>query len=230
MNNGYIKLHRKILDWQWYTDIPTHILFEHLLLTANWQDSKWKNITIKRGQRVTSLQHLSQETGLSVQQVRTSLNKLRSSQEITQSATKKYTLITIENYDLYQFDEERATQTATNYQQTNNKQITTNEEYKNIRNIYSSSIVSEWEKNIGTLNGIVLEELESYTEDLTEEMIIEAIHIASRNNKHSWSYIKAILDRWLRNGYKTIADIQNDRKVDSETELREQRLKLLEGL
>lgn len=225
MNNGYIKLHRKILDWQWYTDIPTHILFEHLLLTVNWQDSKWKNITIKRGQRVTSLQHLSQETGLSVQQVRTSLNKLRSSQEITQSATKRYTLITIENYDLYQFEEDKATQTTTNYQQTNNKQITTNEEYKNNKNIYSSSIVSEYEKNIGTLNGIVYEELMSYAEDMSEELIIEAIHIACRNNKKMWSYIKSILNNWNKKGYTVVADIED--KITSE---REERLRLLEGL
>lgn len=132
---------------------------------------------------------------------------------MTRKATNKFTLITIANYELYQFDDTKLTNNVTNERQTNDKQMTTNKEYKNNKNIYSSSIVSEWEKNIGTLNGIVLEELESYTEDLTEEMIIQAIHIASRNNKHSWSYIKAILDRWLRNGYKTIADLKNDKKI-----------------
>lgn len=38
---GYIKIHRKMLDWEWYDDIPTKTLFLHLLLTANWKDSKW---------------------------------------------------------------------------------------------------------------------------------------------------------------------------------------------
>lgn len=230
MNNGYIKLHRKILDWQWFNDSNTFRLFIYLLLTANIEDKMWQNVKVNRGQLITSREHLAQATSLSVQQVRTSLNKLKSSQEITIKTTNKYTLITIVKYNDYQDSIQNNNQQITNKQPTNNQQITTTKEYKNIRNIYSSSIVSEYEKNIGTLNGIVLEELESYTEDLTKEMIIEAIHIASRNNKHSWSYIKAILDRWLRNGYKTIADIQNDRKVDSETELREQRLKLLEGL
>ena len=211
MNNGYIKLHRKILDWQWYTDIPTHILFEHLLLTANWQDKKWRNIVVKRGQRVTSLQHLADETGLSVQQVRTALDKLKSSKEITQLATKKYTLVTIENYDLYQLEEDEATQLATINQQTNNKQITTNEESNKERNICSS--IGEYEKNIGSLSKIVAEELMSYAEDMSEELINEAIHIASRNNKRSWSYVKAILDRWIRNGYKQLADLKNDKKI-----------------
>ena len=211
MNNGYIKLHRKILDWQWYTDIPTHILFEHLLLTANWQDKKWRNIVVKRGQRVTSLQHLADETGLSIQQVRTALDKLKSSKEITQSATKKYTLVTIENYDLYQLEEDEATQLATINQQTNNKQITTNEESNKERNICSS--IGEYEKNIGTLSKVVAEELMSYAEDMNEELINEAIHIASRNNKRSWSYVKAILDRWTRNGYTQLADLKNDKKI-----------------
>lgn len=96
---------------------------------------------------------------------------------------------------------------------TSEQRVNTNNNIKNNKNIYSSSIVGEYEKNIGTLNGIVLEELLSYAEDMKEELIIEAIHIASKNNKHSWSYIKAILDRWLKNGYTTKADLKNDKKI-----------------
>lgn len=132
---------------------------------------------------------------------------------MTRKATNKFTLVTIANYELYQFDDTKLTNNVTNERQTNDKQMTTNKEYKNNKNIYSSSIVSEYEKNIGTLNGIVLEELESYAEDMSEELIIEAIHIASRNNKRSWSYVKAILDRWTRNGYKQLADLKNDKKI-----------------
>lgn len=79
LSEGYIKMHRKIVNWQWYTDIPVRILFEHLILTANWFDSKWRDITIRRGQRLTSREHLSLETGLSVRQVRTALEKLQKS-------------------------------------------------------------------------------------------------------------------------------------------------------
>lgn len=86
---GYIKLHRKIVDWQWYTDLPTRVLFEHLLLTANWQDNKWRDITIKRGQRITSLEHLSKETGLSVQNIRTSLSKLEKTRRINTQINKQ---------------------------------------------------------------------------------------------------------------------------------------------
>lgn len=214
MNNGYIKLHRKILDWQWYTDTNTFKLFIHLLLTANIEDKMWRNVEVKRGQLITSREHLAHATNLSVQQVRSCIDKLKNSNEILIKSTNKYTLITIVKYNDYQDSSQNNNQQITNKQPTNNQQITTTKEYKNIRNKeYSSSIVSEYEKNIGTLNGIVYEELMSYAEDMSEELINEAIHIASRNNKRSWSYVKAILDRWTKNGYKQLVDLKNDKKI-----------------
>ena len=120
---GWIKLHRKILDWEWYTDAPVRILFEHLLLTANYEDKRWKGMTIKRGQKVTSIGHLADETGLTIRQVRTALDKLKSTQNLTSKATNKFTLITIEKYDLYQSYNDFATNNVTNERQTNDNNI-----------------------------------------------------------------------------------------------------------
>jgi len=103
--DGWIKIHRKILEWEWYDDINTKVLFWHLLLTANHKDKKWRGQTIKRGQRLTSLEHLAKEVGLTVQQTRTSLNKLKSTSEITIKSTNKFTVVTIEKYSDYQINE-----------------------------------------------------------------------------------------------------------------------------
>lgn len=111
---GWIKLHRKILEWEWYNDNNTKIVFLHLLLTANHKEKNWQGITIKRGQKLTSIQHLAEETNLTIQQIRTVLNKLKSTNEITINTTNKNTLITIEKYNDYQDKEEE-----------NNKQINT---------------------------------------------------------------------------------------------------------
>lgn len=102
MNNGFIQLHRKLLEWEWYTDQKTFRLFLHCLLKANHKEQNWRGQTIKRGQFITSLQHLSNETGLSVKQVRTALSNLIKTGELGKQSTSINTLITVTCYDKYQ--------------------------------------------------------------------------------------------------------------------------------
>ena len=136
--NGYIKLHRKIMEWEWYDDPTVMRTFLHLLLKANHKEKTWRGVEIKPGELITSYAHLSQETGLTKQQIRTALDKLESTQEITRTATNKYTTVNVLNWRLYQEEEtESNTQSntqATSKQQTNNKQITTTNNDKNVKN------------------------------------------------------------------------------------------------
>lgn len=99
---GHIKIDRKILNWEWYSDYKMVHLFLHLLIKANWSDGMWRGQVIKRGQYMTSISKLSGNTGLSVSQVRTCLSKLQSTGEIANEITNSNTLITICKYELYQ--------------------------------------------------------------------------------------------------------------------------------
>lgn len=101
MLNGYVKLYRKATKWEWYKSSETFHLFLHLVMNANYKDSKFMNNTIKRGELVTSFIRLSEETGISLQTVRTSLERLKLTGEVTQRSTHKYTIITVCNYDTY---------------------------------------------------------------------------------------------------------------------------------
>ena len=103
MNNGnYIKINRSILNWEWYDDLNTFKLFIHLLLTVNWKDGKWRGNVIHRGQRVSSYTKLSEETGLSIKQIRGSLEKLKKTGEVAHQNCVTYGLFTVLNYDKYQ--------------------------------------------------------------------------------------------------------------------------------
>lgn len=107
MENGFIVLHRKIIKWEWYTDNNVFKLFLHLLLRANHEDKYWRGILVKRGQLITSIKHLSDETGLSIKQVRTALDKLKSTGEVVSKGQSRYTLVTIEKYSDYQDKKEK---------------------------------------------------------------------------------------------------------------------------
>jgi hypothetical protein len=140
--SGYVKVHRKMMMWEWYKDNNTKSLFLHILLKTNHEDETWMGKPIKQGQFVTSLNHLSEETGIGVQSIRTSMNRLKSTHEITCESTNKYTLITLLNWHIYQ-GRHNTTNTQINTppnnqltrnQHATNKQLTTNKNDKNEEN------------------------------------------------------------------------------------------------
>ena len=135
---AWIKIDRQILDWEWYDDINTKVLFFHCLLRANWEDKQWHGHLIKKGSFVTSLSKLSEETKLSVRKVRTSLEKLKLTGELTKVSTPDFTIITVNNWDKYQDNDKPHDKRATNERQTNDKQTTTTKEYKEYKNIRSN--------------------------------------------------------------------------------------------
>ena len=102
LKNGYIKMHRSLLDWEWYDDINTTRLFLHLLLTVSIRDSEWHGTLIKRGSRITSYRVLSLETNLSERQVRTAIKHLEKTGEVTRQKKPNFTVFTISNYDKFQ--------------------------------------------------------------------------------------------------------------------------------
>ena len=143
-STGYILMWRSIRNWQWYTDVPVAHLYQHLLLTANHEDQPWRDVIIRKGSLITSVQKLAVETGLSVQQIRTALKKLQSTNEIEVVATNKYTMINIIKYANFQqpsqFTNKQKTSSATNKQQTSNKQATTNNTLNTLRINNKSSL------------------------------------------------------------------------------------------
>lgn len=116
-----------MIEWEWYKDGNTARVFFHILINAYFDGFSVDGYEIKRGSFITSVGRIGKELGLSVQSVRTALNKLKSTGEISVIATHKYSIVIVNNYDKYQvatkstreFQHTKA-QISTNHQQSEN--------------------------------------------------------------------------------------------------------------
>lgn len=105
-DKGYIKLYRKIKYQDWYKKVPMRIVFEHCLLSANWEEKDVNGIIVEKGSFITSLNTLVEETGLSKKQIRLALGALEKAQMLAQEKTHLFTKISVINWDKYQSIEE----------------------------------------------------------------------------------------------------------------------------
>lgn len=119
-DSGYIKLYRDIERWEWWSDPPTRDVFIYCLIRANWKDGRFKGHVVKRGSFITSRAKMAKETGFSEQQVRTAINHLISTGELTKYGTPKWTVITVQNYSKFQDTNQLSNQQLTNNQPTTN--------------------------------------------------------------------------------------------------------------
>ena len=160
-NGGWVKIHRKILKWEWYDEPNVWRIFTHCLLKANYKDKEWRGISIKRGSFITSYANLSKETKLSVQQTRTAIAKLESTGELTIKTSNRNTMVIINNYSEHQSINEPGTSQSTINQRSINKQSTTtkkDKKEKKEKNIIINSkysheledILNKWNFEMGT--------------------------------------------------------------------------------
>ncbi|MDO4748972.1 MAG: hypothetical protein Q4A12_07345, partial [Eubacteriales bacterium] len=100
---GYVKVGRSIANWHWYKDQNTFRVYMHLLLKANYTDMNYRGRTIKRGQVIISRNKIAEDLNLSEQQVRTAIEHLKSTKDITIEKCVRYVIITINSYNIFDF-------------------------------------------------------------------------------------------------------------------------------
>lgn len=192
MNESWIKLHSKFLNWGWYKNKNTKILFIHCLLKANWQDRYFEGLLIQRGSFVTSYKTLSEELDMTIQEIRTAIKHLISTGELTQKQHTKFSIISIKNYELYQ-----AINTLSNKQATGEQQ-----QYKNIDSYYSTYI-NNIEKNFHrSLGDIEKEAVRKWIEETDDVRKIKyAINETIMNGKTNLKYTEGILKNIKNKSY-----------------------------
>ena len=102
MEGGWIRLHRKMRQWQYYQCPSIRLVFEELLFCANSSDVWFHGERIGRGETVVGVRTISDYTGYSVRIVVDALKKLVESGEIKREKCWRGIKTTIINYEKYQ--------------------------------------------------------------------------------------------------------------------------------
>ena len=182
-DKGYIKLYRSYIDWEWFSDYKTAHLWTYLLCRAQWEDTRWRGILIRRGQLLESLPNIALKTGMTVRSVRTALNHLKSTGEVTDEVTGFGRLITIVKYEEYQgqdFEDDRLSdrlsdREPTGYRQGSDREPTA---YKEVKEVKKNK------KNKEERVAPTLEEIKSFVKE--EKLTIDPARFFSFYEGQDW--------------------------------------------
>lgn len=98
----FVKLDRNLLKWRWFQHPKTLVVWLWLIMKANVEDHDFEKETIHRGEVATSRKRISADTGLTEREVRTALDHLKSTGEVSVRIRPKYQVISIPEYGKYQ--------------------------------------------------------------------------------------------------------------------------------
>lgn len=234
MEKGFIKLDRNLLNWGWKTDYKMVALWIEILLQANIGDRDYKGEKFERGTFPSSISTLSKNTGLSTQSIRTCLNRLKSTNEITIKSTNKGMKICVVNWEKYQgnsnvVNKQNNKQTniqVTSNQHATNTQLTTLKERKKERKkeyIY----IGEY-KNVK----LTQDQLEKLKQEIPEyETYIERVsgYVESTGKSYK-NYLATIRNWYRRDQEKKTQDIKPIYNTEKNIKLSEKELNELLAL
>lgn len=203
---GYIKLHRRILDWEWYKDNNTKTIFIHLLLNACYDNCRFMGNAVERGQYMTSLSRLSSDVNIPVRQVRTALKRLAITGEIDMQTTNKYSLITICNYESYQLEESKRKTKVTSKRQAGDTQTThinkKEIKKKNKNNIYLGECLSDklWIEVVCMQTSMSADHVKKSLSDFVNHLLItDEIKFSLKDFKsHYVNWLRYNMDKVLK--------------------------------
>lgn len=115
---GFLKLNREIAYSEIFAENDFLLVYIRLILAARIFPVNENGVGLDRGQLIISVRKFAEKNGLSYQRTRTILKKLEETQLIKISGNRSYSIITVINYDCDNEFSMAATQQATQFQRT----------------------------------------------------------------------------------------------------------------
>jgi hypothetical protein len=100
--NGWIKIYRKMRQWQHYKTPSVRMVFEDLLLSATGIESTYNGVALVAGDAVSSVAILQRNTGLSKPTIVKAIRVLTESGEITRRFENNVAIYHINSFCFYQ--------------------------------------------------------------------------------------------------------------------------------
>ena len=121
--NGWIKLHRKLLDNPIIMKDADHLaIWMYLLLNATHAEYpalfRGEKITLQPGQLITGRKSIAEKLAINESKVRRVLDAFESDQQISRQRSNQNTLVSLLNWDKYQICDQQNDQPATNERPT----------------------------------------------------------------------------------------------------------------
>lgn len=151
--NGWIKLHRKMLENPVVAKDSDYLsVWIYLLLNAEHDERTilfgGNKIILKPGQLITGRKSIAEFLQINESKVKRILMDFENDQQIDRQRSNKNSLISLKNWDKYQFCDRQNDQQVTNERPTSDQQVTTYQEVKKSKkdnNIYTRAFEEFWE-------------------------------------------------------------------------------------
>lgn len=220
MNTGYIKLYRKVTNSFVWTNSDMFKLWILCLMKASHEDRKFlfngQEVRLTSGQFVTGAHAIAKEYNEGVSSDKAIawrtlwrwLKKFENEELLTIQSNARYSVITIKNWSDYQSGDKP----LTSQRQSSDKPLTTYKNDKNEKNVVvveeQQSVFQLYQSIFGMLNSVTTQNLEYWCNDLSTELVSEALKISAKSNARNFKYTESILRNWEQEGVKTLDDVK----------------------
>lgn len=217
---GWIKLHRKLLENPIFNDPHLLKLWIYCLLKATHKERKQivgkQIVELKPGQFVTGRFSLAKEYNrdakpkdvVSDRTLWRWMKFLEESEFLSIKSTTKYSVVTINNWDKYQDNDQQMSSKCP----SNVQQVSTNKNDKNVENISTTTPdpIAFFEQNLCPLSPYQMQLLIEWEQEFdgNKEIINEAIRIADNRNRRYFGFVEFLLKEWKNNNLKTIDQVR----------------------